>query len=319
MDDWKAVATYLIYRIPHLVTLTLEEDKYHPHSSENLEPIIQRALSPQSINMPRFRKFILIYTRRCNTSKFDTYWPLLLQPSLRSFSATKVQEYGWMPNPRDLKLPLTHLSLDKCNLSSSSIDAFLKCCPNLEYLYYSHVQSWDEQPFLPRMFSSSIQHLKETLKELVLHRGELQYQLANTSTYEFYLLDQSLKTFTKLKRLDVTAHLLVGPQKVDRSMWWKQSQSQACSKQGIADGLPASLELLCLRDCGELIWDEIDTVMNGNRDGVRRLKTIKAVFHPRLKGEDIIDEDAFETRCLREEVVDGLKAQGIWEVKEDSA
>jgi hypothetical protein len=169
------------------------------------------------------------------------------------------------------------------------------------------------------MFSASVQHLKDTLKELVLHRGELQYQLANTWKTEFYLLDQSLKSFTKLKRLDITAHLLVGPQKVDRSMWWKQSQSQACSKQGIADGLPASLEMLCLRDCGELIWEEIDKVMNNNRDEVRRLKNIKAVFHPQLKGDVMTDEDAFRNKYLREEVVDGLRAQGVWEVKNDSA
>ena len=277
-SDWRAVLTYFIYHLPQLHTITIEEDQYLPQSdssSENFQAIVQRALNSESITIPNLQKLIIIYTRRSHTSKLDTYWQLLSHPSLRSFSVRKVQEYGWSPRVRGLTLPLTYLSFSQSNLSSSSIDAFMKCCPHLTYLYYEHTQSWEEQPFNAESFGESIRHLKGVLRKLVLLRPEPQYYLLSVRPNEFNVLDSVLQDFKVLENLEITAHLLLGPQESAKSRWYSASKRAVCQRSSLDATLPRSLKRLTLRDVAADCSTQVRALVREKQYLVKHLETVE--------------------------------------------
>lgn len=319
LGDWRAVLTYLIYRLPYLQTITIEEDQYTPRS-ETLNAIVQRALSPNSITIPALQKLVVNYTRRTNTSKLNTYWHLLLQPSLRSFSARKIQEYGWRPEPRNLLLPLTHLSFSQCNLSTSSIDAFMKCCPHLTYLYYEHTQSWGEQPFCPNLFGDSIRHLRGTLHKLVLLRPEPQYNVLSVRDNEFTIFGSVLQEFEVLEDLEITTHLLLGPQPSPKSAWFEASKRTTCQKSTLEATLPHSLEKLTLRDAAENSPKMVRDLVIKNRQIVPVLGSVHICLTASMSAERAINASAKiiyeelgdEITWDRKETVNGVRIRESW-------
>lgn len=252
----KSTVIYLIYRLPNLesITLTLEPDSRFSDRPE--EPIL--ALSPNLIDIPHLRNFTLNHTQGYyNSSKLNNFFPLLLQPSMRSFSTSNIIERDWHPTPRDTKLPLTHLSIFKGNICNNSINALLHCCPQLVYFKYQQEHIWGVPSFSPGHLAISLVHLNHTLRHLTLHRSELPVGCLTVDSLELSTLGPVLKRFEVLSSLDITAHLLLGPQEHPQSQWWAQSRKHTnLPTQFLMACLPDSLERLTLRDCAESVLDE---------------------------------------------------------------
>lgn len=270
-------------------------------------------MSPSAINISQLRNLTLIHLRRGWSSKLDNHFSLLFQPSVRCFSAVNIREYGWLPTPRDLQLPLTSLSISNSNLSTSSIDAFLKCCPNLSYLFYEHAQKLLELPFIPRHFSISIRHLQHTLQHLTLYRTNLPDNFPARDISEFSILGPALKEFSVLKSLEVTTHLLLGPQASSHSKWWELSKDHDCPTQPLMECLPRSLKQLKLADCADNVLDEVRELAVEKSGVVPQLEVVIVAFLT-LKSVGGLP-DAMGDVVLEEELVGDVKIRSFWRIK----
>lgn len=204
--------------------------------------------------------------------------PLLALPTLRTFSGDMMRESFWKNTTLDTKFSIKSLRLDRCNFSPTALENLLNSCPNLEFLKYEHDEEKQEHPFRPGQFEDALVNLKAILKELVLYRTALEPR--SLVTAQDFEIIKSLKEFQKLTRIFITAHLLLGPQKMEGSRWYEASRNFAerVESQPLASCLPPSLEHLKLKNCGVDIFEQVTGLMEAKEVVVPNLKSLIIEF-----------------------------------------
>ena len=184
-----------------------------------------------------------------------------------------MRESFWKNTTPGTKFSIKSLRLDRCNFSATALENLLNSCPNLEFLKYEHDEEKHEHPFRPGQFDNALANLKAVLKELVLYRTAL--EPGSLVTAEDFEIIKSLKEFQKLTTIFITANLLLGPQKMEGSLWYEASRNFAkrVETQPLTSCLPLSLEHLKLKNCGMDIFEQASELVEA-----------KGVVVPNLKG-----------------------------------
>jgi len=221
------------------------------------------------------RTISISYDRREYSRGIEGLLPYLEHHALRSFIGDYIRDFGWTPISEDLALQLTHLKLERSNIAPSSLANLLKCCPVLEYLMYEHDESWtNEVQFIPSKFSEAIEHLKPSLRELVLYRSE-----KSQASFDELSTIGSLAEFENLTSLSITAHLLLGPQRIENSGFWKAAaQFDTLPSQPLVKCLPKSLEKLKLKNCGYDILKDVSELADQKNMVTPKLKSVVLWF-----------------------------------------
>lgn len=115
--------------------------------------------------------------------------------------------------------------------------------------------------FRPLEFIEKAKHLKSGLKELIVYRREQLHQ--GFIDVEMMSLSPlgSLRDFTALVHLSITAHLLLGYQICEGSGWSDIYREQLPDEtHKVMEVLPSSLQKLRLMNCGTGIIQDTSTL-----------------------------------------------------------
>lgn len=155
---------------------------------------------------------------------------------------------------------LTSLSLLSSNVEADTLKDFLSHCSQLKYLEYFHREVSDRygppdahgNNFSPAEFGRGIEHLHETLEELVVVSSD--YWL---NMMPFDPLG-SLAGFEMLRLFDTTQCILLGRDKTDPAYFgwtrWHQYYTTEELRESVLN-LPSSLQYLTVRNCRVDIYE----------------------------------------------------------------
>lgn len=100
----------------------------------------------------------------------------------------------------------------------------------------------------------------------------------------------SLAGFSKLKKISITADLLLGYQNCKAPGWYSylsRNESRLRDRKRLSQCLPRLVEHLQLKDCGDAIYGEVTELMIEESQSVPKLKIITLGFFAEADSENV--------------------------------
>ncbi|KAF4628397.1 hypothetical protein G7Y89_g9758 [Cudoniella acicularis] len=302
-DNWDATTAFLLRILPNLETLSFMT-YYNGHGLRVTSPyFLNRTLEHSTLqqcfhsqpqySLPKLQNISIV------SCDLKTLLPFLQLKSATNLTLDKLSdaelEQNWF-TMKDNGPGLQRLSV-KGLAHSEVIKKLLHCLSKLTYLRYDYTPSLlpnEGYGLIPRTIGSGFSHLKDSLEELIITN------LSETWCSTVYIPDDSyssrslgsLAKFTKLRRLEAPAFVLLGKGKglrpdrlfgLPRMRYFTREQSLE-----FIHGLPSSLQHLTIASCELEVLDVLTVMfefMRGDewKTKKRNLKEVDLVFFKGIK------------------------------------
>ncbi|KAH6664442.1 hypothetical protein B0J14DRAFT_245923 [Halenospora varia] len=284
LGQMDASAAFLISILPDLQVLQINKCSLSFNEGDSYVRYVLsqgwgRFTVPGMISIPKLKVLALSYRLHERREHLLSIMQFLDKTSAETFQGDRIRNSTSKCYEYDLKLKMLHLS--RSNIAW--IQPLLKSCPRLTSLRYEHEQDNIAGPFFPRRFRHAFGYLRHTLEELAVYRPDkygVDTKIRNATREELATIG-SLVKFPKLKKLSITAHLLLGPQQNHHSRWWIAANDvgiENCEKQSLSACLPRSLEHVELRNCDEEGIQQVYDLLTEHREAVPELRFITLYF-----------------------------------------
>jgi hypothetical protein len=229
---------------------------------------------------------ITLHFEEATGSQPQSILPIVQLASLTDFTCSNLQDV--FPVLRhETPSNILNLSFKGGRLSSVSLMNLLPLFPHLERFEYHHKKTlpWNLCPYA---IGRSIQHLKSSLKELVIGEtvpadfDELYDLIGRIDDEQQCLPLGSLVQFSKLRKLEGSIYLFMGREKGLHQGRWDPFRRVYTKKQHVefVTSLPETLEVLVVTNCFDFIFPVIDILFEHVRsgNGLKSLRRIDLVF-----------------------------------------
>lgn len=260
--EWGAVLSLLLLFLPSLEEIEIESgnlaDTKFLH--QIVEVMAQQAETAQSLR--KLRSFSIAHWDTEGGMSTDVILPFCAVPSVRTIRAHMLEEddhFGLLPPPlpSSKQYQVRNLRISNSCIGGNTMANLLRCFPVLEKIYYDHGGAIvGIADFLPQKFGTGIVHLHDCLEELTLLRIESRPEVLGDEDAGRV---GSLADFKKLRCVGTEAEVLFG---------------QDVVKPRLATILPASLEHLLIRRCGDDVYDNLRNLISHKKEKFPALKSI---------------------------------------------
>jgi hypothetical protein len=277
---------------------------------------LQKLNIPSAYSLSQLRDFEIAVEPETENLCLDSILPFLQLKSIRHVTCK-----AFPPDAKsidDTKEPITHvthLSFPESNVPSLLLANFIKRFTRLTKISYigrihyeNYAETYGPYPFIPSVIRDGIAHLEGSLQELTLIHEDEEYDQSDEGDHKPENKPMSslgsLVVFSQLRRLEVTASVLLGRSESSLAETNTGDPDFGLSKHErnvrLAASLPRSLEELALRACESDVFALMDLLFERKRlGGLGKLKNVTLFFQKDLDwDEDEMGEEG--ERCEAE-------------------